>query len=103
MIAFITTMAVPGLLFSSRGSAVDIGSLLRLCKPGRCLFVSDGFHTDCAELTVIIDSFTVLKHRFPINGCFASNGIPLAATSVLHDLIVTTRSCVTCGIIERCT
>ena len=101
MIANITTMAVSGLVFSSWGFAVNICSLLRLSKPGRCLFVPHSFNIHHTKLTIIIDCMTVLVYGFPVDGCLTANGIPLGSTSILQHLIITARSSIS-GSIEEC-
>ena len=101
MIANITTMAVSGLVFSSWGLAVNICSLLRLSKPGRCLFVPHSFNIHHTKLTIIIDCMTVLVYGFPVDGCLTANGIPLSSTSILQHLIITARSSIS-GSIEEC-
>ena len=101
MIVIVTTMAVSGLLFSFWGFAVDIAALLRLCKPGRCLLVSNSFHTDSAKLAIIVDSLTVFIYGFPINCCLTANGIPLGTTCILQNLVVTAGSGIPGGIVER--
>ena len=99
MIVVITTMAVI-LDFSSWGLAFDVSTLFRFSESCRSLFVANGFHIDCSKLAFIIDGLAVLINRLAVNRSFASDCIPLSATGILKDLIVTTGCCKSGCIIE---
>ena len=90
MIVNFTTMAVTGLLSFSWGLAFDIGTLLRFSKSRRCLSVPDCLYADRAELAVVIDGLTILIYGLSVNGCLTTDGIPLTAADILHDLVVAT-------------